>query len=169
MSLLASACGSSRGDKATPVPLTPTDAAAIRSVNFAADPAMQTALRQLGSGEVDTRGIVYTDLTGDGREDAVVPVTSGGTAGNIAYLVYTLKNGAPQVILTRRLEKGSAGGLKMSIADGKLLETAAEYGAEDPLCCPSVFKRTTFRWDGNQLQVEREDHQKATPGPKQLN
>jgi hypothetical protein len=138
-------------------------------VNFAADASMQTALRQLGSGEVDTKGIIYADLTGDGREEAVVPVTSSGTIGNIAYLVYTLKNGAPQVILTRRLDRGSAGGIKMAIVDGKLQETGAEYGAEDPLCCPSVFKRTTFRWDGSQLQVEREDREKATPGPKQLN
>ena len=130
---------------------------------------MQTALRQIGSGDVDVKGIIYADLTGDGREDAVVPVTSGGTVGNIAYFVYTLQYGAPQMILTRRLEKGSAGGLKMSIVDGKLTETAAEYGAEDPLCCPSALRRTTFRWDGKQLQVEREVSEKATPTAKQLN
>jgi hypothetical protein len=97
----------------------------------------------------------------------VVPITSGGTLGNIAYVVLTLRSGKAQQILTRRLDRGSAGGLMMSLQDGKLVETTAVYGAEDPLCCPSTLKLTTFRWDGSQLQVEREEQQVATPGPKQ--
>ena len=47
-----------------------------------------------------------------------------------------------------------------------LVETAAEYGDEDPFCCPTVLRRTTFRWDGSQLQVEREQKTQATPSPK---
>lgn len=169
LTLLATACASSRGDKsATPAPTsTPTNPAAIRSLDFANDPTLQTTLRQIGSGSIDLQGIIYADLTGDGRDEAVVPITSGGTLGNVAYVVLTLKQDKAQQILTRRLERGSAGGLKMSIEDGKLQETTAVYGAEDPLCCPTTLKRTTFRWDGSQLQVEHEEQQVATPGPKQ--
>ena len=35
-------------------------------------------------------------------------------------------------------------------------------GPSDPLCCPSELRTTTFRWDGNHLQVESETTQKQT-------
>jgi hypothetical protein len=131
---------------------------------------VEKLLRQLGSGSVEGREIVYADLTDDGREEAIVPVASGGTVGNIAYLVFSLKDKAPTVILTRRLERGSAGGLKMAVdtSSGRavLVETGAEYSAEDPLCCPTMLRRTTFRWDGTQLQVEREEKTPAQVNPK---
>jgi hypothetical protein len=152
---------------------TPRGAHEIRLVNFNTDPAVQNVIRQLGSGEVAVSEIVFADLTGDGADEAIVPITSGGTVGNIAYVVLTSKRGSPgetSVILTRRLERGSAGGLKMAVdnASGRaeLVETGAEYGAEDPFCCPSVLRRTTFRWDGSQLQVEREDKTQAPVNPK---
>jgi hypothetical protein len=116
------------------------------------------------------REVQYVDLTGDGLEEAVVPITSGGTVGNIAYIVVTMPKTDPAVILTRRLEQGSAGGLKMAIdtttGQPVLVETAAQYGDEDPFCCPSVLRRTTFRWDGSQLQVEREEKTPGPPNPK---
>ena len=124
-------------------------------------------MRQVGGGGVDPRAIVYADLTGDRREEAVVPVDSGGTLGNLAYLVFTLRGSTPALILTRTLDRSSAGGLKMTVEDGKLVETVAEYGPQDPLCCPSVLRRTTFRWDGSLMQVEREEKVPQTPGPKQ--
>jgi hypothetical protein len=131
---------------------------------------VQTTLRQLGSGEIATREVIYVDLTGDGLEDAVVPVTSGGTVGNIAYIVLSMPKTDPIAILTRRLEQGSAGGLKMAVDNSKgrsvLVETAAQYGDKDPFCCPSVLRRTTFRWDGSKLQVEREEKTPAPPNPK---
>jgi hypothetical protein len=166
---LSLACGS--GDTSSPAaPPMPIDPGAIRRVDFTNDSSVQTALRQLGSGEVATREILFADLTGDGREEAVVPVTSDGTVGNIAYLVFTMKPDGTSLILTRRLERGSAGGLRMTLDTGSgravLVETAAEYGAEDPFCCPTVLRRTTFRWDGSQLQVEREEKTQAPPGPK---
>ena len=134
------------------------------------NPAIQNTLRQLGSGEVAVREVLYADLTGDGLEEAIVPITSNGTVGNIAYVVLTMPKTDPTVILTRRLEQGSAGGLKMTLdkSTGRpvLVETAAQYGDDDPFCCPSFLRRTTFRWDGTQLQVEREEKTPAPPNTK---
>jgi hypothetical protein len=167
---LVLACAPSSTTDSTP---TPRPSQTIRLVNFNTDPAVQNVIRQLGSGEVAVSEIVFSDLTGDGADEAIVPITSGGTAGNIAYVVLTPKRGSPgetSVILTRRLERGSAGGLKLAVdtANGRpvLVETGAEYGAEDPFCCPTVLRRTTFRWDGSQLQVEREDKTNAPVNPK---
>jgi hypothetical protein len=169
LAIASLACGDG-GTSSPQATSTPRDPSTIRRVDLSADISLQNTLRQLGSGEIAIREVLYADLTGDGLEEAIVPITSGGTVGNIAYVVLTMPKTQPSVILTRRLERGSAGGLKMAIetSSGRpvLVETAAEYGAEDSFCCPSMLRRTTFRWDGSQLQVEREDKTNAPANPK---
>ncbi len=150
----------------TPVP-TPKDAQAIEQVDFTKLPAIQTLLQQLASGSVDSKGVIYADLTGDKRDEAIVPITSGGTLGNIAYVVLTMKSGKPQVILTRTMDRTTPSGLKMTLDNGTLVETAALYAAEDPLCCPSQLRRTEFQWDGSQMQVAGEARIEQTPSAKQ--
>ncbi len=86
-----------------------------------------------------------------------MPVSSGGTLGNIAYLIFTLESGAPELLLTRTLDRSTPSGLVMEIEKGQLVETIGEYAAEDPLCCPSVLRLTYFYWDGLSLGVEREE------------
>ena len=128
---------------------------------------MLRLLDQVATGSVEPREIMFADVTGDGRDEAIVPVFSGGTLGNLAYLVYTMKSGKPALVLTRTLDRSSAGGLKMTVEGGRLVEVSAEYGPSDPFCCPSVLKRTAFRWDGAMLQVAGEERVISTPGPKQ--
>ncbi len=119
---------------------------------------MVKALGQLGGGALVPADILYADLTGDRREEAVVPISSHGTLGNIAYLVFTMVDDEPTPVLRRTLDRGSAaGGLVVAVTDGTLVETAGEFGPEDPFCCPSGLRRTYFRWDGSFLQVEREE------------
>ncbi len=148
------------------MPAPPDDAAAIRSVDFQQVAATQDLLRQLGSGAVEAEAVLYADLTGDQREEAIVPVTSQGTLGNIGYLVFRLDSGKPEVVLLRTVDRTAASGLQMSVKDNVLLETRGVYGPEDPLCCPSQLRQTTFRWDGSQLQVDSEELVAQDPGPK---
>jgi hypothetical protein len=124
-------------------------------------------LSQVGSGRLEPGTVVYGDVTGDLREEALVPIASGGTLGNIAYLVFVPDQGGAELVLTRTLDRSSAGGLKLAVEDGVLVETAAVYQGDDPLCCPSALRLTTFRWDGSRLQVDREEQVRQTPGPKQ--
>lgn len=161
--VFAVACGSGgvTEPKGSPTPVpTPADFAAIRNVDFSSLPDTQALLQRLGSGQVAKDQILFWDVTGDRREDAIVPITSNGTLGNIAYLVYTLEAGKPQLILTRTMDRTTASGLVMSTnAYGVLTETVGVYGNEDPLCCPSQLRITTFRWDGKALQVAGEEKQ----------
>ena len=159
------ACGSG-GERGSSAGSLPGDATAIRSVDFEALPAARTLLDQLGSGNVDKASTLYADLTGDRREEAIVPVTSQGTLGNIAYLVLRLDSGKPEVVLTRTVDKSSAGGLQMSVDAGVLQETRGVYGPEDPFCCPSQLRETRFQWDGSRLQVETETLVQQPPGAK---
>lgn len=127
---------------------------------------MRALVAQLGSGSVDKTSAFYADLTGDRREEAIVPVTSQGTLGNIAYLVLRLDSGKPELVLSRTLDKSSASGLQMSVEDGILQETRGVYGPEDPFCCPSQLRETTFHWDGSRLQVKAERLVQQPPGAK---
>lgn len=167
LSIFAIACGNgddSGGASSQPKP--PDDSQAIRGVDFEGLDVLHDMIAQLGSGAVESGAVVYTDLTGDQREEAIVPVTSQGTLGNIGYVVFTLQSGKPAVVLTRTVDRSAASGLQMSIEDGVLLETRGVFGPDDPFCCPSQLRETTFRWDGSQLQVQDEVLVQQDPGPK---
>jgi len=127
----------------------------IRNVDLAALPVMQTLVRQL-AGRIDKVQIKYADLTGDGNEDAVVPITSDGTYGNLAFVVFTERAGALQAILTR-LAGRERRGLSVTFDQGQLAETSGVYGPFDANCCPGQIIKTYFRWDGQNLVFGRTD------------
>ena len=164
---LATACGNGGDrDASSRSQSQPDDAQEIRGVDFETLGATEDLIGQLGTGAVEPDAIVYADLTGDQREEAIVPVTSQGTLGNVGYLVFALKAGKPEVVLTRTVDRTSAGGLQMSVEEGVLLETRGVFGPDDPFCCPSQLRETTFGWDGSQLQVDNEVLVQQDPGPK---
>ena len=144
----------------------PPDANAIRQVELSKDPAIAALMARLGGGTPARDDVVYADLTGDLREEAIVPIASGGTLGNIAYVVLTLRDGTTASVLDRTTDRNSAGGLKVAVEDGRLIETSGEFGPEDPFCCPSVLRKTYFRWDGSKLRVDREEKVASPSGPK---
>ncbi len=127
----------------------------IRNVDFAALPVLQTLAQQL-AGRIDRTQIKYSDLTGDGNEDAVVPITSNGTYGTLAFVVFTERAGAPQAILTR-LAGRERRGLIATFDRGQLAETSGVYGPFDANCCPGQIVKTYFRWDGQNLVFDRTD------------
>jgi hypothetical protein len=164
---LGVACGDGGdSDSASTEPSVPDDARAIRGADLEQTDPLQDLLAQLGTGAVEPGAILYADLTGDQREEAVVPVTSQGTLGNIGYVIFTMASGQPEAVLTRTVDRTAASGLQMSVEDGVLMETRGVYGPDDPFCCPSQLRETTFRWDGSQLQVEDEVLVQQDPGPK---
>jgi hypothetical protein len=165
--ILGLACGSGAGGSAAKTPTSepspPSDALAIHNVDFTQVPAVRTLVAQAG-GDVDTQSVLFADLTGDGRDEAAVPIASGGTLGNLAYVVLTMRSGAPAPILTATRDRNGVGGIFMAVEDGKLVKTTGKYGPEDPRCCPSALIKTTYRWDGTNLQVEREEELQQAGG-----
>jgi hypothetical protein len=91
-------------------------------------------------------------VTGDGAEDAIVPISSGGEGGNIALFVY----GFGPTGLAELLRKTTDTSLTASIVEGQLEVTEASYAVGDPLCCPSDLVTTTYVWDGTSLVPETE-------------
>jgi hypothetical protein len=124
----------------------------IRQEDLTAQPGLAQLLDS--GGEVVPDSITYVDLSEDGIEDAVVPVSSGGEGGNIALFVYGYGPSGIDEFL--RVDPAS-GSIKENIVGGTLTTTEPVYQPDDPLCCPSELLTTTYRWDGSQLVIDERE------------
>jgi hypothetical protein len=141
-----------------------TAPADIRGIDLTGVTALQTLVRQHG-GRIDRAGATYADLTNDGKEEAIVPITSDGTYGNLAFVVLKEQGGDLEPVLTR-LAGRERRGLVMTFESGKLAETSGIYGPTDPNCCPGQIRKTYFRWNGAQLVEDRIETITIPRGPK---
>lgn len=149
-STAASAATGTPGTSATPGSAA-TASSAIRNLDLEHSAPVQQLIKDTGGQFVPSQ-VLYGDLTGDGVEEAVVPISSGGTMGDIAYVVLTPSGDGVAVL---PLEKGDtvAGGVAVDIVDGKLVDTRPEYGPTDPECCPSMLHKTTYSWNGTKFVI----------------
>jgi hypothetical protein len=87
--------------------------------------------------------VTFTELTGDGRQDAIVRVDSGGAAGTIAVYVFSADGGKKlrPVYRSQRLYRAL-----VSTQGTTLLVRTPQYGAADDLCCPPAFTQRSLTW-----------------------
>jgi len=129
----------------------------ISGVDFSQVPAVEDLLRSSG-GRLLPQEIIFADLTGDGVDEAVVPISSGGSGGDVAYAVFGYRGGDLEEIM---VVKPAAGRVMVSVGSGVLVETQPVYAPEDPLCCPSQLQHTYYRWDGSKLVVDHQETEKV--------
>jgi hypothetical protein len=89
----------------------------------------------------------------DGRTIAVM-IASGGTAGDIGFVVFRTSEAGWTVALVRA-------GYKLGLfrAGADLVSSQPVYGKNDPNCCPSGgFDHVRYRWDGRRYAVVRRWH-----------
>ncbi len=142
----------------TPAPAeTPTPAPDIRQQDLSRLPAVSAFIATAG-GQVDTAAVVYADVTGDGVDDAVVPISSGGEGGDIALFVFGYGPGGLNELL--RLKPSMR--FTARVTNGALQVDEAQLAPGDPMCCPSQLQRTTYRWNGQQLVIGT---QETIPAP----
>ena len=133
--------------------LVPAHAAPSRSQTFfraqvLSDNSTSDAIVDLlRSGGFVDRAITYDDLTGDGRQDAVVRVTTGGAAGIVAVYVFSTDGKKPSETLRvafrrQQLVRGST-----RVRDHRLSYRTRSYAAGDELCCPSEAFEHVVTWD----------------------
>lgn len=150
------ACGGGGGDDDDPTPaLTslptalPTGAGpsdAIRSIDLESTPPVQSEIARLGASYVQAN-VLYADVTGDGVEDAIVPLSSGGTLGDVAVIVVTPANDGDGVEEILTIDSDGFG-ISAHVLDGNLVTYEPMPGPDDPLCCPSEIRTTTYVGDG---------------------
>ncbi len=89
--------------------------------------------------------VLYEDFTGDGTEEAIVPVRQEGTESYLDYYIYSADGGMLSVLYSDfDLPRGtiSLGEIPLSF----IVEEAV-YAQGDPDCCPSQIRRTSYQWD----------------------
>ncbi len=92
--------------------------------------------------------IAYGDFDSDCKEEAAIPLISGGTAGDIGYVVYRSGTPRPTVIAW-------GDGYKLGLGvEGKLLVVSnAVYAGWEPNCCPSGRSYAKYKLVGNTLTL----------------
>jgi hypothetical protein len=121
-------------------------------------------LLQSGGGSVD-RGVVFRDLTGDKRDDAVVRVHSGGAAGVVAVYVFSTANrkgGKLKAIFrSENLMRASTRVLK-----GVLSYRTSRYDPGDELCCPARITQSTLAWNRRERRLRVRERVTFAPPPQ---
>ena len=167
LALVLAACGEQDDEETEVTPSPPPEETAtveavtpspeIQDVDFSQVPAVKDLLAESGGG-LRPEEIVFADLTGDGVDEAVVPISSGGSGGDVAYAVFGYQGGDLEELLAVKPE---AGRVTVSVEDGVLVETQPIYAPEDPFCCPSQLLHRYYRWDGGELVVDHEITEKV--------
>ena len=89
----------------------------------------------------------FADLTGDGKQDAIAAVESGGAAGAVAIYVFSVDGAADGRL--RAIYRSQKLYRALVRTDGAtlLLRTPA-YAAGDEVCCPGQMLERTLTWSG---------------------
>ena len=99
--------------------------------------------------------LICHDLTGDRTAEMAVTIFSGGTAGDIAWVVFQRQAGRWQPVL-RNLQGYKVGLFRVGT---DLVESQAVYRKTDPNCCPSGgVDHRRFHWNGSRFVVVRRWH-----------
>lgn len=97
----------------------------------------------------------YDDLTGDGKQDAVVRVHSTGAAGVTAVYVFSTDGSTSKKLRVVFRSQMLYRALTM-VADGHQLQIDQPlYKAGDDVCCPSKLTRRRYRWSAKSLSFTR--------------
>ena len=106
--------------------------------------------------------VIFADLDGDGAEEAIVLIDSGGTAGLLGFLLYREADPAPRLVLA-----GQATSWASPSKVNRAVISEPNYVGFEPNCCPSSITRTSTMLQGDQLvpvttEVEPNDVQEPT-------
>lgn len=125
--------------------------------------------RRIGMSYVTTK---YMDVTGDGKDEALVILkveTAGSAIPQIVY-IYEWKDEKPNLIWYFRTGDRADGGLKSLAVDGGQFvvelygqdrfllgatETGKITGDYEQLCCPTFFTRTWYKWNGRNFLLNK--------------
>jgi hypothetical protein len=87
----------------------------------------------------------FSDLTGDGKQDAIAVVESGGAAGAVAVYVFSADGAANGELRAIYRSQKLYRALVRTDGPTLLLRTPA-YAAGDDLCCPPALVERTLTW-----------------------
>ena len=147
-------------------PAEPTDSQVFFRKTLLGDDRTTAAVKTLLSerGGFVAPEIVFSDLTGDGRSDAVVLVETGGVAGAVALYVFST-DGQPAasdlraVYRSQRLYRAS-----VRAAGDTLTVRTPRYAGGDDICCPARIVERVYTWSDT-AKTMRQRNSREVRGP----
>jgi hypothetical protein len=136
----------------------PTPSQQVFTQSLLDDPGTSAAVKGLLSTKaavVDPRS-GFVDVTGDGRQDAVILVTFGGAAGSIGLYVFSThgQTGADtQLKVIFRVQSLYRATLRLNGTTLSVLEP--RYAAGDDLCCPQKLRERDYRFVASRTAFRR--------------
>lgn len=158
--LLAAAAAVAPASAQTPAPEEPTDPQGVFTEVLLDDGKTTATIKRLLRSKaaiVDPRS-GFVDVTGDGRQDALALVTTGGAAGTVAlYVLSTHGQDAgdndTSLKVLFRLQRLHRATLRISGTTITVLEP--RYRAGDDLCCPARLRERDYRFSAGRRTFVR--------------
>jgi hypothetical protein len=98
--------------------------------------------------------VICFDFTRDGRLDIAVSIASGGTAGDVGFVVFRRAASGWRIALT-----GSGYKLGLFRLGGDVATSQPVYRKNDPNCCPTGgFDHARYHWNGSRFAAARRWH-----------
>ena len=137
-----------------------TDSQKVFTQKLLDDPKTSAGVKKLLTDKVaivDPRS-GFVDVTGDGRQDAVILVSTGGAAGNVALYVFSTHGQAATGDTTSlkvvfRLQSLYDASLRVNGTTISILEPRWAKG--DDLCCPKQLRERDYTFDAKALTFRR--------------
>ena len=151
---LAAALGAFFAGTPRAAPVAPCSKAAARAAVLASSlpKRWKDSARQKHSPYEGVSVLLCHDLTRDGRVDMAITFASGGTAGDVAWVVFRRVGAGWKLALSR------LSGYKLAIrrSGSDIVETQPIYRANDPNCCPTGgYAHTRWSWNGRRFAAVR--------------
>jgi hypothetical protein len=144
----------------------PTKSQELFKKTLLEDAKTTTAIKSLLStgGGIVAPDITFTDLTGDGRSDAIVVVDTRGAAGAVALYVFSTDGAAEDsdlraVYRSQRLYHASA-----DVSAATLVVRTPRFVEGDDVCCPAKVVQRVYAWSaGNKTLTLRSSEEREGP------
>jgi hypothetical protein len=142
-----------------PAGAAPTPSQTVFTQKLLDDPATSSGIKKMLKSKqaiVDPRS-GFVDVTGDGRQDALILVSTGGAAGAVGLYVFSThgQSSSDQTSLRAvfRLQTLDDASLRISGTTVSVLEPWWAKG--DDLCCPSKLRERDYTFDAKALTFRR--------------
>lgn len=124
-----------------------TYAGDIRSIDWKAEVGARPMER-------DVEEVLYSYLTEDDSEEAIVLVRMEGSGAYLDYYDYTFRDGQPVLLFSQSGIKG--GKVEPGTRQGAFVEVSPAPLPGDPECCPGNLRYTTYKWSAEKQNFEAE-------------
>lgn len=155
------ACGGSDDPSPTPTSTgSPSPAATAtstatagtaRDIDFTDPSVIGPLIDHFGGGEVEPLRVAYLDVTGDGEDEAIAIVESGGTQGDLGAAVLHIEDGRPAVL--GYIDAGGHIEVRLPEAGGVIVAQEGVWEPGDAACCPSRLRERSYHWSGDEFEV----------------